>query len=197
MPTLVLKLGISCCKVYRTIGPAPGRDYTGAMKSVSLLVLAACVVALVGRLQEQEGVSGRWPVERSGLMHVAVTFGDDKAFTQASVARPDASAKGTWSLKDSTVTIVVQTVGGKSVDDMVKQAMQFYTKPDKASFEANLRKQLAGIDLKLSDDAKTLTPTDPSMAKGVAFTKDDSKLAFVPSNSIHHNRLCSVCAIHG
>jgi hypothetical protein len=148
------------------------------MKICHLLVCATVVIgAITGCKNKESQLVGKWNADKG----VVVTFNADKTFAQnaAGAAAAAGGAEGTWSFADNKVSLLVTKIGGKPVDEFVKQFVVTMSKinPKAASsqVEAGIRKQLATtIVLNLSDDGKKLTAADPKY-KSLSLTKDESK----------------------
>jgi hypothetical protein len=135
------------------------------MKINALLCSAILAVGFVSGCKNPEAqVVGKW----NGPQGVTLTFNQDKTFTQGGVM----AATGKWSLKEKTVSLSVETIGGKPatdfIDQMAKMAGDKVTKAQIDEAKAKLTK----MDLTLGEDGKSLTQKGAN-GQTATLTKDD------------------------
>ena len=137
------------------------------MKTLSLLCVGVMAVGLVvGCKNKDSVVVGKW----NGPGGVSVTFKDDKTFTQGGVM----AATGKWSLSEKTVSLNIETVGGKPVNEFIDQLTKMAPKPPTPAQIAEAKTKLSKLDLALSDDGKTLTQKGPN-GQAQSLTKEETK----------------------
>lgn len=131
------------------------------------LAVAACAVALVGCKNADSQVIGKWNSANS----VSVTFQADKTYAQSGPI----SVTGKWSVADKKVTMTVETVAGKSADELIKQMAKMGMSADMV---AKAKEQMKGVVFNLAEDGKTMAMASPPAgtdAKLTTLTKADSK----------------------
>jgi hypothetical protein len=138
-------------------------------RATKLLLAASCaVVCNAGCKSADSAIVGDWK-DTGGQIS---TFKQDKTFSEGSGG---AAASGKWSLSGKTVTVNIQTIGGKTVDEAIdslaKSVQQADPKKFNAGMVAKMKGQLKEAKLTLSDDGKTMTAVSAITGTPVTFTK--------------------------
>lgn len=131
---------------------------------VNFAILTCAVIIATGCKSAESRVVGKW----NGPNGVSVTFKEDKTFSQAGMM----PVTGKWTVADKKVTVNVETVNGKSPDDLIKQLKSMGAPADTIKKAQDELKK--GMDMTLSDDGKTMTLKAPSGQSGT-LTKDEAK----------------------
>ncbi len=133
------------------------------MNKLSLICTGILVAAIVvGCKNKEDQVVGKW----NGPGGTSVTINKDKTFTQAGMV----AASGKWTFSGSKVTLKTETLAGQPADNVIQIASKSL-KPDDIK---KLKEMIAGTDLTLSDDGKSLAQKAPN-GTTVTLTKEESK----------------------
>lgn len=133
-------------------------------RAIDFMVILGCAAVLVAGCKSPESqVVGTW----TGPGGASLAFKADKSFTQAG----QQPVVGKWSLADKKVTVVVESVGGKSPDEIVKALTKMGASAD---ILAKLKEQMKGTSFTLAADGKTMEITGPAGQK-VTLTKSETK----------------------
>jgi hypothetical protein len=111
-------------------------------------VALAAQIALIGCMGPEREVVGEWKDSLGKIM----TFNADMTFSKGTGAR---ELFGHWSIRDKTVTLRVEKIGGNSADDVIAHGAVTSKLP--AADLAKLQAQIKALEYKLSEDGKTLT----------------------------------------
>ncbi len=137
------------------------------MKTLSLLCVGFLAAGFMAGCKNSDSkVVGKW----NGPGGVSLTFKDDKSFAQSG----QMAASGKWSLTEKTVSLSIDSIGGKPVNDFIDELSKKALKPPTAAQITEAKTKLSKLDLALSDDAKTLTQLGLN-GQSLTFTKDQAK----------------------
>ena len=138
------------------------------VRALGILTAATLAVVLVaGCAKKENPVVGRWDDGHKGV----VTMKADNTFE---VGTPPNNAGGKWTSSEKTVTINIETIGGKPVDDKIKEAVAQLSKLDPKSTPKDIEKMLrSGLTVKLtiSEDGKTMSAEATDGRPATKFTK--------------------------
>jgi hypothetical protein len=138
-------------------------------RAIEFLAVLGCAAVLAGGCKNPEGaIVGKW----NGPSGAALTFKADKTFSQS--GGPMAAA-GKWKLADKKLNLAIDTIGGKSIDESLKQATKMGLSADQI---AKAKEQMSkGIDFTVSEDGKSMALAAPGAKGGqsVTFTKEETK----------------------
>jgi len=139
--------------------------------TLSLVALSAFAVLLVGGCKNPESqVVGDWKDAGGKVM----TFKADKTVSQGSGVQ---GMTGKWSLANKKVSLTIETIGGKPVDQFIDQMAKMMGGKDPQGAKAKMQAEMKGLALNLSDDGKTMTMAMAGAPSGAAgtLTKVESK----------------------
>jgi hypothetical protein len=138
--------------------------------ALGLVIVAAFAVALIGGCKKADSrMIGTW-TDPQGTV---VTFNADNTFSQGSGAT---SANGKWSISDKKVTLNLEKIGGKPIDEAIDniQKMLSAKSPQAVTPDqmAKLKAHMKAISFTLSENGKTMA-LDGS--PNVTMTKNEAK----------------------
>ncbi len=138
--------------------------------TLALLTGAILATAMVGGCKNKESqIAGKWADDKGQT----VEFKADKSFLQGT---GNTATTGKWTFADPTITVSIEALGGKPIDEALKGfsdlAMKMNPNGKKPDL-AKLKAELASITMTLSDDGKKMTMKMPagSNAPAVTLTK--------------------------
>lgn len=129
------------------------------VSTLALLTGAVVAASMLGGCKNKESqIVGKWTDDKG----TAVEFKENKTFVQGSGSNVVA---GKWSFAEPNVTVSIETIGGKSVDETLKSLVELQKKfnpTGKAPDLTAIKKQMSSITLSLSEDGKKLSMKPPA-----------------------------------
>jgi hypothetical protein len=119
-------------------------------------------MAAIGCHGKGSQVAGNWKDSQGAV----IQFKTDGTFEQGSGA-----ASGKWTLSDGKVTVTIESIQGMSPEAYMLRNNKGPGQPLTPVESATLKQATGNIVLTLSDDGKTLTPTDPAIGTIRTLTK--------------------------
>lgn len=141
--------------------------YTPHVKRFALPLLIIAAVAAVGC--KGGSLAGNYKGDQGIL-----ALKEDKSFTLTNEKAPQGAAAGKWEMQGEKLHLKLETIGGKPVDEFLKQmeklAASFGKKPDAAQMK-KAEDQMKDMEVAVSEDKKTLTIGMPGQGQQATFTK--------------------------